>query len=110
MYAIFRTGSKQYKAAKGDTVELDRQHSKEGGLIEEGGPIEFPEVVFYNDGEKSHIGTPTVNGVKVVGEVVKNFRGEKIRVFKYQRREMYRRTRGHRSDLTLVKITDIISG
>ena len=104
MYAIFRTGSKQYKAAKGDTVELDRQRA------EEGGPIEFSEVVFYNDGENSHIGTPTVNGVKVVGEVVKHFRGEKIRVFKYQRREMYRRTRGHRSDLTLVKITDIISG
>ena len=103
MYAIFRTGSKQYRAAKGDTVELDRQRADEGG------PIEFPEVVFYHDGENSRIGTPTVAGVKVVGEVVKHSRGKKIRVYKYQRREMYRRTRGHRSDLTLVKITDIVS-
>ena len=56
MYAIFRTGSKQYRAAKGDTVELDRQRAEEGGVIE------FPEVVFYNDGENSRIGTPTVSG------------------------------------------------
>jgi large subunit ribosomal protein L21 len=103
MYAIFRRGSKQYRAEKGQTVELDRQGPKEGEKVE------FADVLFYHDGEKGRVGTPTLKGVKVLGEVVKNFRGDKVRVFKYRRREGYHRTRGHRSELTLVKITDIIS-
>ncbi len=104
MYAIFKTGGRQYKAEKGDTIELDRQGPKEGEKLE------FGDVVVFHDGEKARIGTPLVKGVKVVGEVVRNFKGDKIRVFKFRRREGYHRTRGHRSRLTLVKITDIVSG
>ena len=103
MYAIFRTGSKQYKAEKGSTIELDRQGPKEGEKVE------FDDVVLLQDGDKTQLGTPTVKGAKVVGEVVRNFRGDKIRVYKYKRRRGYHRTRGHRSELTLVKITEIIS-
>lgn len=103
MYAIFRTGSKQYRAEKGATIQLDRQSPKEGEKIE------FADVVLVHDGQKAVIGTPVVKGAKVLAEVVKNFRGEKIRVFKYRRREGYHRTRGHRSNLTLVKITDILA-
>ena len=103
MYAIFRTGSKQYRAEKGATIQLDRQDPKEGEKIE------FTDVVLVHDGQKARVGTPVIKGAKVLGEIVKNFRGEKIRVFKYIRREGYRRTRGHRSNLTLVKITDIIT-
>ena len=55
-------------------------------------------------------GAPTVKGAKVVGEIVKNFRGDKVRVFKFRKREGYHRTRGHRSELTLVKVTDIVTG
>lgn len=103
MYAIFRDGSKQYRAEKGATLELDRQGPKEGETVE------FGEVVLYHDGEKARVGTPVVKGAKVVAEVVRNFKGEKVRVFKYRRREGYHRTRGHRSRLTLVKITDIVA-
>ena len=103
MYAIFRTGSKQYRAEKGATLQLDRQ------LPNEGEKIEFTDVVLVHDGQKARVGTPVVKGAKVLGEVVKNFRGDKIRVFKYRRREGYHRTRGHRSNLTLVKITDIVA-
>jgi large subunit ribosomal protein L21 len=103
MYAIFRKGSKQYRAEKGGTLELDQQGAKEGEKIE------FGEVVLYHDGQKAQVGTPLVKGAKVLGEVVKNFRGDKIRVFKYRRREGYHRTRGHRSRLSLVKITDIVA-
>lgn len=103
MYAIFRTGSKQYRAEKGATLQIDRQAPKEGEKIE------FTDVVLVHDGQKARVGTPVVKGAKVLGEVVKNFRGEKIRVFKYRRREGYHRTRGHRSNLTLVKITDIVA-
>lgn len=103
MYAIFRHGSKQYRAEKGATLELDRQGPKEGEKVE------FAEVVLYHDGEKARVGTPVVKGAKVVGEVVRNFKGDKVRVFKYRRREGYHRTRGHRSLLTLVKITEIVA-
>lgn len=103
MYAIFRDGSKQYRAEKGATLELDRQGPKEGETVE------FGEVVLYHDGEKARVGTPVVKGAKVVAEVVRNFKGDKVRVFKYRRREGYHRTRGHRSRLTLVKITDIVA-
>ena len=102
MYAIFKSGGRQYKAEKGSTIELDQQGPKEGDTLE------FTEVVLFHDGEKARIGTPLVKGAKVVAEVVKNFKGDKIRVFKYRRREGYHRTRGHRSRLTLVKITDIV--
>ncbi len=103
MYAIFRIGSRQYRAEKGQTIELDRQGPKEGEKVE------FGDVLLYHDGQRVRIGTPTVEGVKVVGEVVRNFRGPKIRVFKYRRREGYHRTRGHRSNLSLVRITDIVA-
>ena len=103
MYAIFKDGSKQFRAEKGQTIRLDDQGRKEGEKVE------FAEVVLLHDGQKARIGTPVVKGAKVVGEVVKNYRGEKIRVYKFRRREGYHRTRGHRSELTLVKITDIVA-
>jgi large subunit ribosomal protein L21 len=103
MYAIFRDGSKQFRAEKGATLQLDRQSGKEGDQVE------FPEVVLLHDGQKARIGAPVVQGAKVVAQIVKNFRGDKIRVFKYRRREGYHRTRGHRSELSLVKITDIVA-
>ncbi|HXX95022.1 MAG TPA: 50S ribosomal protein L21 [Planctomycetota bacterium] len=104
MYAIFKSGGRQYRAEKGSTLELDRQGPKEGQKLE------FTEIVLYHDGQKARIGAPTLPGIKVLAEVVKDFRGKKVRVFKYRRREGYHRTRGHRSSLTLVKITDIVGG
>jgi large subunit ribosomal protein L21 len=102
MYAIFKTCGRQYRAEKGATLELDQLGPKEGDKVE------FADVLLYHDGTKAVIGTPVVKGVKVVAEVLRNFKGDKIRVFKYRRREGYHRTRGHRSRLTTVKITDIV--
>ena len=104
MYAIFKNGGRQYRAEKGVTLELDRQGPDEGAKIE------FTDVVLYHDGQKAEIGKPLVKGAKVLAEVVKNFKGDKVRVFKYRRREGYHRLRGHRSRLTTVKITDIVMG
>lgn len=103
MYAIFKDGGRQYRAEKGATLELDRKPAKEGEKVE------FTEVVLYHDGQKAQVGTPLVKGVKVLAEVVRNFKGDKVRVFKFRRREGYHRTRGHRSRLSLVKITDIVA-
>jgi large subunit ribosomal protein L21 len=104
MYAIFKTCGRQYRAEKGDTLELDRQVPAEGGTIE------FTDVVLLHDGQKAVIGKPLVKGAKVLAQVVSHFKGDKIRVFKYRRREGYHRTKGHRSRLTTVKITDIVKG
>ena len=104
MYAIFKNGGRQYRAEKGATLELDQQGPKEGEKIE------FSEVVLLHDGTKATIGAPLVKGAKVVAEVVKNFRGDKVIVFKFRKREGYHRTKGHRSELTLVKVTDIVTG
>ena len=104
MYAIFKNGGRQYRAEKGATLEIDRQGPKEGEKLE------FNEVVLVHDGSKAKIGAPTVKGAKVLAEVVKNFRGDKVRVVKFRKREGYHRTRGHRSEKTLIKVTEIVAG
>ena len=103
MYAIIQHGGHQYRVEKGATLEIDRNEAMPGSRLE------FPSVLVYHDGEKVKVGTPIVEGVKVVAEVVKETRGEKLRVFKYIRREGYRNTVGHRQKYTLVKITDIVA-
>jgi large subunit ribosomal protein L21 len=104
MYAIFKDGGKQYKAEKGQMLELERKPRKDGETVE------FTEVLVVHDGEKVKVGTPLVPGAKVVAEIVKELKGDKIRVFKFRRREGYHRTVGHRQRHTLVKVTDIVTG
>ena len=101
MYAIIRDGSRQLRVEKGATFEFDRKAGKTG-------TIEFTEVLVLHDGDKVKVGAPLLQGAKVVGEVVKEVAGKKIRVTKYKRREGYHKTRGHRAKHTLVKITDIV--
>lgn len=104
MYAIIKDGSRQYRVEKGALIEFDRKPT-----LKEGSTIEFTDVLALHDGSKVTVGQPTVAGAKVVGEVVKETRDKKIRVFKYIRREGYHRTVGHRTRHTLVKITDILA-
>jgi len=98
MYAVIKTGGKQYKVASGDVVKLEKIAGEEG-----------KEVVFNDvmalDGI---IGTPLVAGASVKAQVLKQTRDDKIIVFKKKRRHNYRRKNGHRQSITLVKITDII--
>ncbi|MBE6365751.1 MAG: 50S ribosomal protein L21 [Lentisphaerae bacterium] len=102
MYAIIQTGSKQYKVAVGDIVEVEKLG------LEAGADVTFDQVlaVAGEDG-KLNIGTPMVEGAKVSAKVLDNFRAKKIVVFKMKRRKGYRRTQGHRQNLTRVEITAI---
>lgn len=102
MYAIIMTGSKQYKVAVGDIVEVEKLG------LEAGAEVTFDQVLAVaGDDGKLNIGTPMVEGAKVSAKVLDNFRAKKIVVFKMKRRKSYRRTQGHRQSLTRVEITAI---
>ncbi len=94
-FAIFQTGGKQYRVAVGDIVKVEKLDAE--------GTVEFDQVLMVGD----KIGTPNVAGAKVVATVVEQKRGDKILVFKKKRRQNYRRTKGHRQYITVLKITDI---
>ena len=98
MYAVIKTGGKQYKVASGDVVKLEKIAG------EEGKEVVFNEVLALD----GIIGTPLVAGASVKAQVLKQTRDDKIIVFKKKRRQNYRRKNGHRQSFTLVKITDII--
>ena len=101
MYAVLETGSKQYRVAAGDTLEIERLET------EAGKPFTFDRVLLVNNDGKLSVGTPTVDGAKVVADVVAHKRGEKKLTFKMKRRKGYHKTIGHRQELTVVKITSI---
>lgn len=102
MFAVIKTGGKQYKVAKDDVITVERLPG------EAGGSVSFEEVLMLG-GDDTKVGAPLVDGASVSGEIVEQARGEKIIVFKKQRRQNYRRKKGHRQDLTVVKITDILA-
>ncbi|MBM3645885.1 MAG: 50S ribosomal protein L21 [Alphaproteobacteria bacterium] len=99
MLAVIRTGGKQYKVAAQDTLEIERLEGETGATVE------FTDVLMV--GEK--VGSPTVAGAKVVASIVKQTRGPHLIVFKKRRRQNSRRKNGHRQDLTLVKIEQIVA-
>ena len=101
MFAVIKTGGKQYKVAKDDVITVERLPG------EAGGSVSFEEVLMLG-GDDTKVGSPLVDGASVSGEIVEQARGEKIIVFKKQRRQNYRRKKGHRQELTVVKITDIL--
>ncbi len=101
MFAIIRTGGKQYKVSKDDQITVEKIDA------EAGKKIEIEDVLMVSDGKKTTIGTPAVKGAKVVAEIVEQTRGDKIIVFKKKRRQNYRRKKGHRQNLTVLKIKDI---
>jgi large subunit ribosomal protein L21 len=101
MFAVIKAQGKQFRVAKGDTLTVDRLKGDAGAKVALG------EVLMLVDGAKTKVGAPVVSGAKVEAEIVEHLRGEKIKVFKKKRRKNYHRTRGHRQDLTTVKITAI---
>ncbi|MGH7950871.1 MAG: 50S ribosomal protein L21 [Limisphaerales bacterium] len=100
MYAVLETGSKQYRVAAGDTLEIERLET------EVGKPFTFDRVLMIG-GDKVAVGAPTVSGASVVADVVEHKRGEKKLTFKMKRRKGYHKTIGHRQELTVVKIKEI---
>lgn len=102
-YAIIRSGGKQYRVSPGETIAVDKL------TAEQGEKVTFGDVVLLADGANVAAGDPVVAGVKVVGEVIEQFKDKKVIAFKYKRRKGYHRTVGHRRQLTRVKIEAINS-
>ncbi len=102
MYAVFKTGSKQYRVEKGDKLRVE----KLAGAI--GDPVTFDDVLLVN-GEALQLGKPTVTGAKVEAKIVSQDLGPKIIIFKFRRRKNYRRKRGHRQPFTALEITNIVA-
>jgi large subunit ribosomal protein L21 len=102
MYAVIETSGRQYRVELGSEIELDRLDAEPGSTIELG------RVLLVADGTEAHIGQPVVDGARVTGEVLRQDRGEKIVVFKYRPKARRRVKHGHRSDLTIVRVSDIV--
>lgn len=100
MFAVIRAGGKQYRVAPEDVIRIDRVSGEPGEVIE------FGEVLVVG-GDTPVIGAPMVAGATVAGEVLQHTRGDKVIAFKKRRRKNSRRKRGHRQDLTTVRITGI---
>lgn len=101
MYAVIKTGGKQYRVAKDDVLTIERLPGDAGGKIE------FKEVLLVGNGDDVKLGAPLLDGATVTAELVKQTRGPRVIVFKKRRRKNSRRTRGHRQDLSTVRITGI---
>ena len=94
-FAIFQTGGKQYRVKTGDVIKVEK--------LDADGDVVFDHVLMIGD----RIGTPTIDGAKVIATVVEQKRNDKVLVFKKKRRQNYRRTRGHRQFITVLKIKEI---
>ena len=101
MYALVKTGGKQYRVAKDDKILVERI------AADEGAEIILDDIIMLGDGDKVTVGTPRVEGAAVSAKVVSQTRGPKIIIFRRKRRKNHRRTQGHRQDLTLLQITAI---
>ena len=101
MYAVFKTGGKQYRASTGDVIKVEKIEAEKGATIE------LDQVLMVGEGEDVKIGTPFIEGGKVTATVLDQGRGDKIKVIKFKRRKNYRRKMGHRQYFTQLEITGI---
>jgi len=101
MFAVLKTGGKQYRVQKNDVIRVERLDGKEGDKIK------LDEILMVGEPSKAQIGTPLVKGASVTAEVIAQTRAPKIIVFKKKRRQNYRRKKGHKQQITLLRITDI---
>ena len=101
MYAVVKTGGKQYKVTEGTTIEVNRVS------VDEGSAVTIDTVLMVNQDGSVKIGTPTIDGAKVEAEVVRHTRGPKLVIWKMKRRKGYRNKNGHRQDLSILKINKI---
>lgn len=104
MFAVIRTGGKQYRVATNNVIAVERLDAEPGATVA------FEEVLMVGAEGAPSVGAPLVEGATVAGLVLEQTRGEKVVVFKKKRRQNYRRKKGHRQALTMVRITDILTG
>ena len=103
MYAVVKTGGKQYRVAKDDVLTVEKLDAEAGAVIE------LAEVLAIDDGKGLTIGTPMIDGARVAATVLEQKKADKVIIFKKKRRKNYRRTRGHRQPLTVIRISDILA-
>jgi len=101
MYAVIKTGGKQYRVSEGETLKVEKLGA------EEGGSVEFDQVLMVADGDDIKVGAPLVDGGKVTATVVSNGRGKKVKIIKFRRRKHHRKQMGHRQSYTEIKIDSI---
>jgi len=101
MFAVLKTGGKQYRVAKGDVIRVEKLDAKDGDKVT------LDEILMVGEAGKPSLGTPLVKGASVTAEVVAQTRAPKIIVFKKKRRQNYRRKKGHRQNVTILRVTDI---
>ncbi len=104
MFAVIKTGGKQFRVAANDQITIAKLEGNPGDTVA------FGSVLMLTDGEKSTIGAPFLGDITVAGEIVEQTRGEKVIAFKKRRRQNSKRKRGFRAELTVVRITDILTG
>lgn len=101
MYAVIKTGGKQYKVSEGDVIRVEKLG------VEAGQTVTFDEVLLVSDNGDVKVGAPTLAGATVEADVVDNIKGKKVIVYKYKRKTGYHKKNGHRQQLTVVKINKI---
>ncbi|HEX2565696.1 MAG TPA: 50S ribosomal protein L21 [Burkholderiales bacterium] len=104
MYAVIKSGGKQYRVASGEQVRVELLSA------EVGADVAFEEVLLVGAGDAVKVGAPFVSGAKVTATVVEHGRGDKVRIFKLRRRKHFQKTQGHRQGYTEVRIKDIVQG
>ena len=104
MFAVVKTGGKQYRVAKDDVIRVEKL------AAEPGDKVALNDVLLIDDDGAKTVGTPVIEGAAVEAEVVEQARDKKVIVFKKKRRQNYRRKKGHRQDLTVLRITDVAGG
>lgn len=101
MYAVVKTGGKQYKVAEGDVIDVEKIEGKVGSTVE------LKEVLFASGGDSVKIGTPAVKGIKVTAKILAQAKGPKTLLIKHLRRKDYRKKQGHRQWLTTLEIVSV---
>jgi large subunit ribosomal protein L21 len=104
MFAVIKTGGKQYRVAANDLIKVEKVIGEAGDVVE------FSEVLMIGEGASAAIGSPTVDGALVTAEVVEQGRAKKVIAFKKRRRQNSKRTRGHRQHLSTVRIIELLTG
>ncbi|WOC16397.1 50S ribosomal protein L21 [Pseudochrobactrum sp. MP213Fo] len=104
MFAVIKTGGKQYRVAANDVIKVEKVAGEAGDVVE------FVEILMVGEGDSATVGAPLVAGAVVTAEVVEQGRAKKVIAFKKRRRQNSKRTRGHRQELTTIRISEILTG
>ena len=104
MYAVFKTGGKQYRAKQGDVLKIEKLE------LDAGSDVAFDQVMMLGEGDDVKIGTPIVAGAVVSGKVLSQGRADKVHILKFRRRKHFRKQQGHRQHYTEIEITGIAGG